>query len=314
MGKPIRQRFVPLILASLLVSCQSAPMAPPSTADTGPTRPVEHAMGTTQVPASPERVVVLDYAPLDTALALGIEPVGTIAVFTSPTYPEVVESITVIGESNQPNLEAILQLQPDLILGARVGVGRWYRRLSQIAPTVLTQDNGRQGEWQANFRLYAAALGQAEQAEQLLTEYQQRVAALQSSLAESLPMLEVSVIGTWTGGVVAYSTHSFPGSVLQDVGFARNPAQGEGKRFGMRLSREDLTRMDGDVLFLVHHSAIEGSVSKTAFISDPLWSQLYAVEQGVVCEVDSATWTGGRSILAANQILTDVERCLNQEE
>ena len=312
MGKPICQRFVPLILVSLLVSCQSAPMAPLSTADTGPTRPVEHAMGTTQVPVSPERVVVLDYAPLDTALALGIEPVGTIAVFTSPTYPEVVESIAIVGESNQPNLEAILQLQPDLILGARVGVGRWYRRLSQIAPTVLTQDNGRQGEWQANFRLYAEALGQAEPAEQLLTEYQQRVEALQSSLAESLLTLEVSVIATWTGGVVAYSTDSFPGSVLQDIGFARNPAQGEGKHYGIRLSREDLTRMDGDVLFLAHNSASDSSLTKTAFVEDPLWSQLHAVEQGVVCEVDSATWTGGRSILAANQILTDVERCLTQ--
>ena len=124
--------------------------------------------------------------------------------------------------------------------------------------------------------------------------------------------MTLSVIANWSGGVVAYSTNSFSGSVLRDIGFERNPAQSAGQRFGVRLSREDLMRMDGDVLFLIHNSAVEGSLARDAFVSDPLWSQLHAVKQGIVCEVDSANRTGGRSILAANQILTDVELCLSQ--
>ncbi|MGD1940600.1 MAG: ABC transporter substrate-binding protein [Leptolyngbyaceae cyanobacterium] len=279
-----------------------------------PTRTIEHAMGTTAVPVAPERVVVLDYAPLDSALALDVEPVGRLAILPSSLYPSSVDTIPLVGSGVRPNLETILQLQPDLILSNRVSSGRIYRQLSQIAPTVLTPDNGRNGAWQDNLRLYAEALGKSEQAEQLLADYQQRVEAVQTVLPQAPEAIAVSVIAHWSGGIVAYSADSLPGSVLKDVGFARNPAQGEGKHYGIRLSREDLTQIDGDVIFLLYNSESEDSVGKAAFVSDPPWSRLEAVQQGSVCEVSSANWAGGRSILAANQILTDVEACLNQAD
>ncbi|ESA33904.1 periplasmic binding protein [Leptolyngbya sp. Heron Island J] len=277
-------------------------------------RPIQHATGTAQVPVSPQRVVVLDYAPLDTALALDVIPVGMTEVPISPIYPEVINDITVVGKGLQPNLETILKLKPDLILGSKVGANRWYRQLSDIAPTVLTKDNGREGSWQENFRLHADALGQAEQAKQILAAYQQRVDTLQIELQQPLQTMTVSVIANWSRGVIAYSADSFPGSILQDLGFERNPYQGQGKRYGVLLSKEELSAIDGDILFLMHQSTDDNSIAKTEFISDPLWSTLNVVKQGIVCEVDSTTWAGGRSILAANQILTDVELCLSQEK
>ncbi|MEM7061937.1 MAG: hypothetical protein AAF572_02085 [Cyanobacteria bacterium P01_B01_bin.77] len=63
----------------------------------------------------------------------------------------------------------------------------------------------------------------------------------------------------------------------------------------------------------MHRSTNNDSIAKTEFVSDPLWSRLNVVGQGIFCEVDSTTWSGGRSILSANQILTDVERCLSQD-
>lgn len=310
MATGFRQCLIGLITCGLLTSCQQTASTP---APDVPVRTIEHAMGSTQVPVSPQRVVVLDYAPLDTALALDILPVGRTIVTVSPIYPETINNITIVGDGLQPSLEAILKLKPDLILGSKVSAGKWYRQLSKIAPTILTKDNGRKGNWQENFRLYADSLGQAEQAEQLLAAYQQRVDNLRSGGTLPPETMTASVITTWSRGVVVYSASSFPGSVLQDLGFERNPTQGEGRRHGIQLSREDLSDMDGDILFLMHQSAAEDSISKTEFVSDPLWSALNAVKQGIVCEVDSTTWAGGRSILAANQILTDVEFCLTQE-
>ncbi|MEL6398356.1 MAG: iron-siderophore ABC transporter substrate-binding protein [Cyanobacteria bacterium J06626_4] len=306
--------LVGLALLTLLTSCQQRQSVPPETDNTVPTRSVEHAMGTTAVPMAPERVVVLDYAPLDSALALEVEPIGRMTILPSSLYPSSVETMPIVGTGRQPDLETILQLQPDLILGNRRSSGQIYSKLAQIAPTVLTPDNGREGEWQDNFQLYAEALGKPEQAEQLLADYQQRVEAVQAALPQAPEAIAVSVIAHWSGGIVAYSVDSFPGSVLKDVGLARNPAQGEGKHYGIQLSREDLTQIDGDVIFLLYNSGSEDSVGKAAFVSDPLWSQLNAVQQGIVCEVSSANWAGGRSILAANQILADVEACLNQAD
>ncbi|MEM6433356.1 MAG: iron-siderophore ABC transporter substrate-binding protein [Cyanobacteria bacterium P01_D01_bin.115] len=298
------------LVGLLLTSCQPQSVAPPVIDPTVPTRPVEHVMGTTPVPRSPERVVVIDTTPLDAALALGIEPVGTIRYGAPPGYLEdAVQDIEVVGEYNQPNLETILRLEPDLILGAKSISERLYPRLSQIAPTVFIQGFGRSWDWKNNFRIFAAALGRSEQAEVLLTDYQQQVTALQSSLDPPPETLEVSVVSSTPRGLVGSTPKSFSGSILQELGFARSAAQRIEDTSFVRLSREDLAGADGDVIFLIHNAAWRNA-SKETFMNDRLWSQLEAVQQGAVCEVAGDVWSSGRSLLAAQQILQDIQACL----
>lgn len=49
-----------------------------ATADAVFPRTVEHAMGETEIPQRPERVVVLDTGELDSVLSLGVTPVGAV--------------------------------------------------------------------------------------------------------------------------------------------------------------------------------------------------------------------------------------------
>ena len=300
---------------SLMVACQQAPSVQAPVDPSLPTRTVEHAMGTSQVPLSPKRVVTLDTAPLDAVLALGIQPVGTITYGSFPAYlPDVAASdITLIGEGNQPDLETILTLNPDLILGTKVGATGLYQRLSQIAPTVFTEGSGREGagEWKENFRLYAEALDQSKQAEQLLQNYQQQVQRLQGRIGQPRT-LTISVLATSRDRMGAYTTGSFSGSVLQDVGFSRTAAQDVAGRYAVQLSPEALDTLDGDYIFLIYSTFNPGGLQKTNFVTDPIWSQLRAVQQDQVCEVNGDVWIAGRSLLAAQQILADVEDCISE--
>ena len=295
-----------LVVGTLLAGCQSSPVAP-----TEPVRNIEHAMGTSEVIESPQRVVVLDTAPLDVAVALGIKPVGTAIYGTLPKYlEEQLEGIEIVGDANQPNLETILSLNPDLILGSKIGFEGLYSRLSQIAPTVLTEDSGRAGNsWQANLQLYAKALGKSNQAEQLLQDYQQRVQQLQEKISQP-EALEISVLIVSRDVVRAYVAGSFPGSVLKDIGFSRPPGQSDDQEYVLQLSPEALDTLDGDYIFLVYSTYRPGGFQKENFVTDPVWSQLKAVKQDRVCQVSGEVWIAGRSILAANQILIDVEKCL----
>ncbi|MBE7385429.1 MAG: iron-siderophore ABC transporter substrate-binding protein [Leptolyngbya sp. SIO1E4] len=269
-------------------------------------------MGTSQVPLSPERVVVIDTTPLDAAIALGIQPVGTIRYGAPPGYlGDAVTEIEVVGQYNQPNLETILRLDPDLILGAKSISASLYPRLSRIAPTVFIEGAGRSWDWKNNFRLFAEALGESEQAENLLANYQQQLEALKTSLNAPPQTITVSVLVSTPQGLVAHTPKSFSGSVLQEIGFTRNSTQGNDEQFFVRLPREDFESPDGDIVFLIHNPEWDGD-SKAEFVNDPLWSQLDAVKRGAICEVAGDVWGSGRSILAANQILADVERCLEQ--
>ncbi|MQB02371.1 MAG: ABC transporter substrate-binding protein, partial [Actinobacteria bacterium] len=78
----------------------------------------------------------------------------------------------IVGTIEEPDLEAIAALEPDLILSATVRHEEIYDELSQIAPTVFTESSGT--NWKEGFTLAADALGRAEEGEQALADYRER--------------------------------------------------------------------------------------------------------------------------------------------
>ena len=314
MGNAIYSSLIGLLVGLLLVSCQRRPANLPELDPNIPTRVVEHAMGASQVPMAPERIVVIDTTPLDAALALGIQPVGTIRYGSSPGYlGDVVHEIDVVGQYYQPNLETILRLSPDLILGAKSVSEGLYPKLSRIAPAVFIEGAGYSWDWKNNFRLFAEAMGKSEQAEQLLTNYQQQLENLRNSIEPPPKTIIVSVLIATKGELVAHTSTSFSGSILEEIGFTRNSTQDTDEQFFVRLSREDLEGPDGDLIFLIHNPEWK-SVSKADFVTDRLWSQLKAVRQNTICEVTGDVWASGRSILAAHQVLENIRTCLDNLE
>ncbi|MGF1480507.1 MAG: ABC transporter substrate-binding protein [Cyanophyceae cyanobacterium] len=309
-----RVRFPALTILSccfcLLVSCGGGPSQEPPSPNA---RLVEHAMGSTYVPETVERVVTVDTAALDASLALGIKPVGSVVFGDFPSYlGDRGSGIQSVGDGNQPNLEKILQLQPDLILSNRISSGRLYNRLSRIAPTVLSEGSGRSGEWQSHLRLFGEALGRTETAAELLQDYEQRVAQLRGKLGDTSDTV-VSVVTTGRGRVGFYTVESFPGSVLQDLGFARPPLQADSRQWAEMVSQENLASLDGDIIFLIRNQVFSDSLGQEELVSDPIWSQLGAVKQGRLYQVEGEAWIQGRNILAAHQILDDVAQALEGE-
>jgi iron complex transport system substrate-binding protein len=114
----------------------------------GQTRTIEHALGTTQVPAEPRRVFVSHGVVVDTALALGVEPVGAFNFGTRGNFLDdrLPDDAEVLGGPT-PNLEAIAALEPDLILDIDLNVEETYDELSRIAPTVAVPFDST-GAWQ----------------------------------------------------------------------------------------------------------------------------------------------------------------------
>lgn len=114
------------VLTGLLVLAASAcggGTATPADAGAAGARSVTHAMGTTEIIGNPERVVVLDTGELDSVLALGVTPVGAVTADATGAFQSYLgdrtKGIEVVGTINEPNLEKIAALQPDLILSSK---------------------------------------------------------------------------------------------------------------------------------------------------------------------------------------------------
>ncbi|MEM6503822.1 MAG: iron-siderophore ABC transporter substrate-binding protein [Cyanobacteria bacterium P01_C01_bin.89] len=299
-----------LLTMVLVIACGSGTNPSQPAAQTSPnTHAVEHAMGTTLVPNQPSRVVVLDTAPLDAAIALGITPVGARVHRKFPDYlEEHTGSIVNVSASGQPSLEAIIKLHPDLILSNKVSSAKVYPLLSQIAPTVLAEDTGRIGDWPKQLRLYGEALGRGDIVEEILADYQGQLRDLRQRFG--IANKTISVVFAWQHYVGFYSDTSFPGSVLSGMGFQRPLIQTQSTLAPHLsiVSKETFQDLDGDVIFLMLDE--DDVLTYDSFMQDPLFSRLSAVRNKQVYPVQSAVWAGGRNILAAQQILQDVTEAL----
>ena len=111
------------------------------------TRQVLDANGQSHtVPDDPQRVVVLSELDLDSAPTLGVQPVGTVNGRGQGTLPRYLldkagKGIQVVGDLDNPNLEKLIDLEPDLILTGQTKP-ELLTLLNEIAPTVVTGNWG----------------------------------------------------------------------------------------------------------------------------------------------------------------------------
>jgi iron complex transport system substrate-binding protein len=273
-------------------------------------RLVRHALGVTCVPTNPQRVITLSVPSLANALSLGVTPIATIVYFDEPPpyLAKRLQFIEILGKEEQPDLERILDLKPDLIIGLQASTEAIYTQLSHIAPTVAGEWSG-YPSWRAHFDFVAEVLGKTDRASEVWKHYEQRIGSLKTALKSSRQNPEVSFVHTCCGTIDLDLKNSFNGSIMEDVGLRRPSAQAETLPGGMmRLSRERLMDMDGDVLF-VAADGTEASQTITRLKQDPFWKKLRAVQADRVYPVNYPTWRGGNP-LAADAVIDDLSRYL----
>lgn len=299
-----------LSLAACGGAAESGEAASATSAAGGP-RTVEHAMGTTEVPADAERVVVLDTGELDAVVSLGVVPVGAVTTDVSTALVGYLEDELAdtesVGTIGEPDLEAIAALEPDLILSNTVRHEDLYPQLSQIAPTVFAGDVG--DTWKETLRLAAEALGVTERADELVAEYEERAAQVGKAVSGGDPAsLSVSVVRFLPGQIRLYGEASFIGTVLADAGFSRPEPQQVAETF-VEASPEQIGLADGDVVFTSTYGD-PADTQQAEVTGGPLWKGLSAVRSGNAHEVSDDTWMLGIGVTAAHLVLDDIESTL----
>ncbi|WP_233501612.1 ABC transporter substrate-binding protein [Acaryochloris thomasi] len=299
-------------MTALIIACNHAS----NPAVTSPTdcRTIQHAMGESCVPTTPQRLVALSSPTMADAIALGVRPIGTVLqdfdFQKAPPYLEGrLQGIEIVGKEEQPDLEKILSLKPDLIIGLQYDSEPVYDKLSQISPTVLDDWKG-YPSWKEHFDFVAQALGKTEAAQQIWSQYDQRIQELRTALGPAYSDLEISFVRVCCGNWATDVKNSFSGMILEDVGLSRPPAQDIEVENGLVfLSEEALTQFDGDIIFLVVDADQDSADALEQLKQKPLWHKLKAVQQGKVYPVNLATWRGGNP-LAADAVIDDLFKYL----
>ncbi|MBN8208757.1 iron-siderophore ABC transporter substrate-binding protein [Bacillus sp. NTK071] len=273
------------------------------------TRTVSHAMGETEVPENPEKVVILTNEGTEALLAMDVTPVGAVQSWLGdPWYDHIsdqMEGVEVVGTESEVNLEAVAGLKPDLIIGNKLRQEDIYDQLSAIAPTVYSETL--KGDWQENFTFYAKAMNMEDKGDEVMSAYNDRIDSMSEELGDQLDK-EVSVVRFLAGQTRIYYKDSFSGVILEQLGFDRPESQ-QKNDFAKEVTKERIPEMDGDVLFYFTYDAGDGDANSTAkeWTNDPLWNNLEVVKEDNVHEVSDAIWNTSGGVISANKMLDDIE-------
>jgi iron complex transport system substrate-binding protein len=281
---------------------------------------VKHAMGTTEVPENPEKVVILTNEGTEALLAMDVKPVGAVQSWLGdPWYVHIaadMEGVENVGLESEPSLEKIAALEPDLIIGNKLRHEKIYNKLEDIAPTVYSETL--KGEWKENFEFYAKALNKEEDGQKVIEEYKNRVAELKEKLGDKTNQ-EVSVVRFMAGQTRIYYTDSFSGVILGELGFKRPSnleelfaTQPDDQFAFISENKEIIPEMDGDIMFYFTYAdeATKADAEKWTedWTNDPLWQNLEVVKADNAHKVSDTIWNTAGGVKAANLMLDDVEK------
>lgn len=270
----------------------------------GGVREIKHAMGTTPIEGTPQRVVTLYQGATDVVVALGIEPVGVVESWVEkPVYKYLrddLEGVQQLGLENQPNLEEIYKLEPDVIIASQTRHEDIYETLSQIAPTVVGEPLY---DWKATLELVGETLNMESEAQKLFDNWEARVADFKEKMGDRLP-IEVTITN-FRADHARIFYKGYAGLILEDLGFTR-PEGHDVDSWGVQLtSKESIPDMNADLIFNFNSGTDTAAIQQTyeEWTSHPLWQNLDAVKNDQVYHVNEVEWNSAGGYITANMVL-----------
>ena len=276
-------------------------------ADGGDT--IEHALGTTTLPDTIERVATVNWANHEVPLALGIVPVGMAAANFGDDdgdglLPWVIERLEELGadtpvlfdETDGIDFEAVADTDPDVILAAYSGLTQEdYDTLSQIAPTVAYPTAPWSTPWREMIEMNAAGVGMAEEGRQLVADIEAEIAeavAAHPGLEGTATMFLTHVDPTDLSEVSFYTTNDTRTAFFTDLGLATPgsvaAASADSDAFSGTISAEQVDTF-ADVELIVTYGDQE---LVDALKGDPLLSQMPAVANDAIVSLPGSSPLG----------------------
>ncbi|WP_438433703.1 iron-siderophore ABC transporter substrate-binding protein [Gorillibacterium sp. sgz500922] len=266
---------------------------------------IKHAFGETTLTSKPERVVTIQWANHDVALALGVVPVGFSAAnygvqddsgllpWTAKKLKELgVDKPNVFQDTDGLDFEAISDANPDVILAAYSGITQEdYDVLSKIAPVVAYPTAPWLTTWREQVLLNATGMGMKAEGEQLIkdTEKQIRDKAAEHPSLQGKKVVWVNFSAKDMSKLHIYTPADPRGEFLQELGLVYPESVTkqitDPKNYSLNLSAENADMLnDADILV-----GYGGEDLYQAVKADPLLGKIPAIQRGSVVFIGDGT-------------------------
>lgn len=230
----------------------------------------------------PQRIVSIAPSPTEILFAVGAGP-QVVGVDNYSDYPAEAAGLPKVG-AYPPSTEAIVALQPDLIVGGDlVPLAQLEQLANQGIPYVLFADRTLEDVIKT-IRLAGVITGHVSEADEVAGELEDRIDAVKAKIQDSgLPKPKVYVeyddfMGFWT-----YGPGSFGDDLIISAGGV-NIAHNTSSEYPT-VESEYVIAQDPDIIIFT--TGPWSTLSDDTYIDRPGWSTIDAVENGDIYGVDA---------------------------
>ena len=251
-----------------------------------------------------ERVAVLEWQQTEDLLTLCVNPVGVADVEGYRTWvsaEDLPEDTTDVGTRGEPNLEALLGTNPDLIVvEAYTKDDEILKQLGKYDVPVLATKGADAadpiGQMKATFSLIAEATGREERAEEVLGEFDAQLDAAKAAVGEAAGTEFVYFDGWIDGANVAirpFGQGSLMGELAEELGLANAWAGEVDPAYGLgQTDIEGMTKV-GDATFFYTGTTDPAGDVNAELAKNKVWNSIPAVAEGRAHAFPEGIWTFG---------------------
>ena len=295
-----------LVLCGQPTSVAAAPVFPLT---------VHDGAGRQVVLAQPaRRVVALSRGGLDIVLALGGTLVGQPSL-RGESVPEAVRALPVIGNVVTPNLEALMQVTPDLIVAPAQAHGDVAERLKVLSTPLYLSQTKSVADVLRTISDIGALLDKEAEAGVLRAALERQLRDIRATLPPGRHPRTVLLFGT-SQSFFVIAPHTFAGDLLRLAGgdnvattILRQQATAPTMEY-VPLSLEELLRTEPEVIGVVSHGdpALVSAAVRNELGTHPAWQTLKAARNGRVHILPAETLSAdpGPEFPRALQLLVEV--------
>ncbi|TAA73600.1 ABC transporter substrate-binding protein [Planococcus salinarum] len=269
-----------------------------------------------------EKVVVLEWTYAEDLLAVGVQPAGMADIESYGDYvniePQLDDTVIDVGGRQEPNLEAIAEIDPDLIIGVDFRHTAMLEELERIAPTVIfnpypeDESIDPYQEMETTFLEIAKAVDKTEEADEVLADleekYEESAAEIEAADLETNDViLTLAYSGPQAPEIRVFTPHSMASVILERIGLNNVHEPEEFQVFGSStFNVEGLVQYeDANYLYTVPD---EDNIYENQLAGNAVWENLNFVEEGRTYDLGPDTWLYGGPLSAETLMdqITDV--------
>lgn len=270
-----------------------------------------------EIPDELESVVALEYSFVEALAKLELNVTG-IADDKDKNNLEnsikhLVGNYTSVGSRLEPDTELIKKAEPQLILADKTRHESIFEKLNTAAPTVLLESfDANYDQSIETFKQIAELVSKEDKGRELVVQHNEKVEDLSKDIKLDKDVSTIAAVPTHDG-LYVHASHSYVGQFLQKVGFNSSIPEDMENHLPEYMGA-DYLKVDTDrfasfnperILIMVDE---DNKADYEKLKESEAWSNIEAVRNDRVHDVNRERWAKYRGLIASELILEDLTK------